>query len=597
MCGIFGFTRESDDKPGDLKKMAAQQLHRGPDGEGYYTSQGIALGMRRLSIIDLEHGQQPFFNRDKTIIAICNGEIYNYIELREELKNAGYEFQTASDVEVIPHLYEKYGLDFVKKLNGMFAIAVYDEKRRRLMLVRDRLGIKPLYYSLRNGNISFSSELRSILAIDGAGKEIDHDALSAYLDMLYIPAPNTPFRSIKKLGSGSILLFDEKGMRIEKYWEPGLKKPVFTDEDNTADEIDKLLKDSVKIEMRSDVPVGALLSGGVDSSCVVALASMLAKGKFSTFHTEWPATPEKTNEKPFAQMVSDRYKTDHHVREISEVELISLLPKLVWHLEEPFADGAFVPTYALSKFASEKVKVVLSGAGGDELFGGYGHHGQVPHIKALIKKLIFGVDRNNSYYDKWVAGKKNAWSGIFEWYKPRAFKDRIDSTYKKFRHVDELNATMLSDLLIYLQDDILFMTDKMTMAASLECRVPLLDHRLVEFSLAVDSALKIRGNEKKYIFKKLMEKYLPKEVLYRKKEGFGAPVHTWVNRYKKRHFDKVLLTGIVSSSVASDNGRIKDLCKKEVLEYTEAWEYWKIMLMELWFRIFIEGQSYDRIFS
>jgi asparagine synthase (glutamine-hydrolysing) len=394
-----------------------------------------------------------------------------------------------------------------------------------------------------------------------------------------------------------MLLFDKKGMRIEKYWEPELKNPAFIDEKNTVEAVEVLLKDSVKIEMRSDVPVGAFLSGGVDSSCVVALASILTNGGFSTFHIEWPTTSEKINEKPFAQMVSDRYKTDHYVREISEGELISLLPKLVWHLEEPFADGAFVPTYALSRFASEKVKVVLSGAGGDELFGGYSHHAQVPYINAMLKKLIYGIDRNNSYYDKWIPLKKSTWSGIFEWYKPRVFKERIDAAYKKFKDIDELNATMLSDLLIYLQDDILFLTDKMTMAASLECRVPLLDHRLVELSLAVDSALKIKGKEKKYIFKKLMEKYLPKDVLYRKKEGFGAPVHTWVNKYKKRHFDKVLLSGIVSSSVASDSRRIKDLCKKETLEYAEAWEYWKIMLMELWFRIFIQGQPYDNIFS
>lgn len=597
MCGVFGFTGKSYDQMAELKTMAAQQLHRGPDGEGYYTGPGIAIGMRRLSIIDLEHGQQPFYGRDGSVVAVCNGEIYNYIELRDDLKALGYSFKTSSDVEVIPHLYEEYGPDFVKKLNGMFAIALYDEKKRALVLIRDRLGIKPVYYSLKNGEIAFASELRSILAVGKADNTLDHESLSAYLDMLYIPCPGTPFKSIRKLESGSMLVFSSKGASVTRYWEPSVKKPSIRSEQEAVEMTESLLKDSIRLELRSDVPVGALLSGGVDSSCVTALASLQARERLKTFHAQWSGASEKVDESPYARKVAELYKTEHHVREISEDELISLLPKLVWHLEEPLADGAFVPTFALSKLASESVKVVLTGAGGDEMFGGYHHHRKISLLKAAIKKLIYGNDEKGSYYDKWQPLRRNDWHETFGWYQKDAYRAKIDSIFKKYRNVDELNATMLTDMLVYLQDDILLLTDKMTMAASLECRVPILDHRMAELSTTIDSGLKIRGGEKKYILKKLMEKYVPADVLYRKKEGFGAPVVTWVNKYKAKYFDDVMRSGVLSKDAASARKKIGTLCSKPVLDSEESWEYWKLLLLEIWFRIFVYGQAYGTIFT
>ncbi len=594
MCGIFGFTDICSDPNAVLKVMAGQQLHRGPDGEGYFVANGISMGMRRLSIIDIEHGQQPFFNENKDVAVICNGEIYNYIELRKELIGLGHNFYTQSDVEVIPHLYEEYGADFAGKLNGMFAIALYDTKKGQLLLVRDRLGIKPLYYSTKDGGISFASELRSLISAGKAGSDLDYRALSAYLDLMYIPCPLTPFKSINKLPSGTVLVHGSGKTQMIKYWEPVLKRPEIKDAGQAEEEIDRILKDSIRIGMRSDVPVGALLSGGVDSSGVTALASMMTGYRMSTFHTEWKNIEGKSNESPYARMVSKQYGTDHHEREVTEKELVSLLPMLIWHLEEPFADGAFVPTFTLSKLASENVKVVLSGAGGDELFGGYSHHKITGRLKNMIKAIVFRKDERGSYYDKIQPNKTLPWEATFDWYKKNAVRDLVDVTYKRFKHIDELNAIMATDLTVYLQDDILMLTDKMTMAASVECRVPLLDHRLVELSLKMDPSLKVRSGEGKYVLKKLMERYLPKEILYRRKEGFGAPIQTWVNRNKAKVFDRLLGKGVLATEFASPS-RIKHLCSTPVLEKVEGWEYWKLIVLEIWFRLFVLGEKYENI--
>ncbi len=596
MCGIFGFTFRDNDPLSLLKKMGETQQHRGPDGDGYYVDDTVSLGMRRLSIIDIEHGQQPFYNLDRTVVVICNGEIYNYIELREELVKKGHIFKTHSDVEVLPYLYDEYGIDFINKLNGMYSIALYDKKEEKVFLIRDRLGIKPLYYAVVDNNLIFSSELKSIFVTDRVSKEINFDALSTYLELMYIPAPMSPFRSISKLPSGSYLKWSNGNYEIRHYWQLSLPYNTIHNEENAMQQLKTVLMDSMRIEMRSDVPVGSFLSGGIDSSAVTAIAAIQTETPLSTFHISWGNAEGKFDETEQAIMVSRQYGTRHFVKNVFDKELITDLPKLIWHLEEPFADGALVFTYGLAKEAAKHVKVILSGAGGDELFGGYSHHVEYPLLKSIIGKFIYDKNPKYSYYDKWKPRDSKRWRGFFDWFRPSVYRTEFDELYKINRSKDMLNAIMLSDLRWYLQDDILFLNDKMTMAVSLECRVPLLDHRIVEVSIAISSDLKVNKGEKKYIFKKLMEKYLPNEVLYRPKEGFGAPIGLWVNTYKSVYFDRVLQNGYLMRKEMINSSMLFPLIRKQNLSINEAWQYWKILILDVWMQLYIEGRHYASIF-
>ncbi len=597
MCGIFGFTHQTDNPSALLKTMGNLQIHRGPDGEGYYADRNISLGMRRLSIIDVEHGNQPFFNESRSVVVVCNGEIYNYRELRNELRALGYTFRTNSDIEVIPHLYDRFGIDFIHKLNGMYAIALYDKSADSLFLIRDRLGIKPLYYARFRDEIAFSSELKSILAIDVVDSNLDFSALSTYLELLYIPAPLTPFANVRKLESGSYLLLKDNQFSITKYWDPMLDLRYDRSEHVWIDEIETLLLDSIELELRSDVPVGSFLSGGVDSALVTACAAKSTPLAFSSFHMRWKDVRGKIDESPYADMVARRYGTRHTMRDVSQIDLPGLLPKLVWHLEEPFADAAFVPTYILAQIASEQVKVVLSGAGGDELFGGYPHHLRSSLLRSLAEKLLFDRNPYFSYFDAWKRSYFKRWGSIFPWYVPGSFKERFERKFKENCATDRSNAVMLADISCYLQDDILFLTDKMTMATSLECRVPLLDHRLVELSLRIPSSFKIRNNVQKHILKKLGERYLPREVLYRQKEGFGSPVWLWVNEYRNLYFDDLLENGYLQQNGLIDKRFIQQLTSSVCPGKHASWQYWQILVLELWMKLFVSKVDHDNIFQ
>lgn len=596
MCGIFGFTFYHNDPLSMLKKMGRLQIHRGPDGEGYYVDDTVSLGMRRLGIIDLEHGNQPFFNSQKSVVVICNGEIYNYIELREELSQKGYKFKTHSDIEVLPHLYDEYGMEFVYKLNGMYAIALYDKTKKEVFLMRDRLGIKPLYYTVENNNLIFSSELKSILAVNSFSKKIDFNALSTYLELMYLPVPLTGIQGIFKLSSGTYLKWSSGRYEVVPYWKLSLQNDTIACEVTAEKEVEKLLMDSLHMQMRSDVPVGCFLSGGIDSSAVTALAAIQTEKPLSTFHIHWKNIKGKLDESEQAAAVSRRYGTRHYVKDVSDKDLIVELPKLVWHLEEPFADGAFLLTYAIAKEAVKNVKVILCGAGGDELFGGYPHYKKYSQLKSFLSKIIYDRDPIHSYYDKWKPMDSRGWSNYFDWFESSIYRAKLDEIYKMNSSKDMINATMLSDIQWYLQDDILFLTDKMTMAASLECRVPLLDHRLVESSLRIRSDLKINNGMKKYMFRNLMKKYLPDEVLYRPKEGFGAPIETLINLYKKKIFDRVLLDGCLIEENLINASNLLLLINKVELKPAEAWRYWKILILEIWMRLFIKDIDYASIF-
>jgi len=597
MCGIFGFSNKVEDKNNLLKMMGNKMIHRGPDGDGYFIDNNIAMGMVRLSIIDIQKGNQPFFNRSQDVVVMCNGEIYNYLELKKELKKEGFEFKTDSDIEILPFLYEKYGIEFVKKLNGMFAIALYDKNKNLFYLIRDRLGIKPLYFTIQNDDLAYASELKSLLLIPGLDKQIDFDALSTYLDLRYIPRPLSPFKGINKLDSGSYLLWNGENISIEKYWENSLSLMANNSEQEIMDEFDILLNNSIEMELISDVPVGSFLSGGIDSSVVTTLASDLCQDKFSVFHMRWNEIPGKIDESMFAEKVIQNKNVTKYFRDVNNIDVVNLLPKLIYHLDEPFADAAFFPTYYLANLASEKVKVILSGAGGDELFGGYPHHTNYSKIKSMINGMLGRKALAYSYFDIWRSEHQNKWKQMFPWYKKSIFKNQFEYKWKNNKDHDSINSIMLNDIEYYLQDNILFLTDKMTMAASIECRVPLLDHRIVELSHRIPSSYKIKGNDRKHIFKKWALQYLPRDVLYRQKEGFGFPIELWINKYKDLYFDLLLENGSLISNQLIDKKQLYKLTSKMTLTPDECWFYWQILVLEIWLEVFIDDIPYNNLYD
>jgi asparagine synthase (glutamine-hydrolysing) len=567
MCGICGKINFQKDQPVEgrlIEAMCAQLRHRGPDDQGIYLDNNVGMGMRRLSIIDLSTGKQPISNEDGFVWVVFNGEIYNFLELKRELKSRGHYFYTNTDTEVLIHLYEDYGPDFVSQLNGMFAIALWDKRRKSLILARDRIGIKPLYYMIGKDKLLFGSELKAILQ-DDVEKKIDLQALSDFLSLNYIPAPRTIFKGIKKLLPGQLLIYTNGRIRLHKYWDVeyrpednGLEN---YSEEHYSEALLDLLKKSVKKRLISDVPLGVFLSGGIDSSTIVALMHEVSSAKIKTFSIGFE---EKSfNELDRARLIADKFNTDHHEL-IVQIKAVELLPKITHYFDEPFADSSAIPVYLVSQLAREHVKVVLVGDGGDELFAGYetyaafkfaNQYKKMPLFLAnkiipfLVEKLP--VSHNKISFDyKAKRFVKSAllppenghywWKVIFteeakkEMFIPAANGSLAD-TYRMFHHyyrqypsIDTLARLQYTDTKVYLPDDILVKTDRMTMAHSLEGRVPLLDHEVVEFVANIPSRLKLKGLDKKYILKKTMDPKLPKTTLHGKKQGFNVPVPSWL---------------------------------------------------------------------
>ena len=597
MCGIYGIISKENTKSDLLKKMEMVQIHRGPDGEGHFIDDSVAMGMRRLSIIDVDNGGQPFFSEDKKIVVLCNGEIYNFKELREELILLGYQFNTESDIEVLPYLYKEFGINFVAKLNGMYAISLWDVEENTFYLIRDRMGVKPLYYSNIKEGFFYASEMKSIINTGYVQKDLDFEALSSFLEITYIPTPRTAFKSIKKLDSASYLKLNSGKFEIINYWDPKVNVNHKMTEEDCLKEIDEILKDSIDHQLISDVPLGAFLSGGVDSSLITALSAQKSKEKFSSFHMRWNDIKGKTDESKFANKVIEKYDLKNFTKNVSEIDIPSLLAKLIWHLDEPFGDAAFVPTYVLAEHAAKNVKVILSGAGGDELFGGYTRYKNYSKIKSIIGKVLYNKSPAFSYYDINKGAYTRLWKNAFKWYKPGSAKSKFDDLFKENKKEDKLNAYMLGDLKFYLQDNILAFTDKMTSAASIECRVPLLDHRIVELSLKTPSKLKIKGQEYKYILKKYSENHLDKDILYREKEGFGSPVWSWIDKYRFSHFNSLLEEGTLLEEMKIDNRFLIKLINKKKLDYGEYWMYWHLLVLEIWTQIYIKDIPFQKVFN
>lgn len=569
MCGICGKLNFNPEpiSPDLILKMNEKMFHRGPDEQGTYFSSDrhLGMGIRRLKIIDLSTGSQPIFNETKEIVVVLNGEIYNYIELRQELEKKGHKFSTNSDTEVIVHAYEVYGLDFLKQLNGMFGIALWDSVKKHLIVARDRAGIKPLYYRLNEKGISFASELKSLLTDPECKKEIDFFALDDYFSLLYVPGPRTIFKSIKKLMPGQYLLsnLSKKNCEIRSYWE----KPVHLQVQDLgwnyyAEKLDWLLKDSLKLQLRSDVPNGLFLSSGLDSGAIAYYASQVSSQKLKTFTVYFDE--ESYNERDGARSISESCGTEHFEMRL-EPKIEDLVLKTVDFFDEPFADSSAIPTYLLCQFARQQITVALSGEGGDELFAGYptylatqwgAHYKKVPApirkmVQTLIQRIPVSWNRISWEYKlkQFVRGSEFplerthfAWKEIFNeeekkmiysdsFLKEKNGHDGFETFKKNFEKVGngiELEKLLFVDQNTYLLDEFLVKSDRMSMAHSLEVRVPILDHRIVEFASEIPAKYKLRGMTTKWALRKLMENKLPKQIISGTKKGFSPPLPSWL---------------------------------------------------------------------
>src|SRR5262245_29830313 len=566
MCGIFGVCGEPADRPeslGVLRAMGKALIHRGPDDQGTHMEPGVGIGMRRLSIIDLKTGHQPLANEDGSIWTVFNGEIYNYRELTAGLLARGHRFATASDTETLVHLYEDHGADCVRHLRGMFAFALWDARRRTLLLARDRLGIKPLYYAETAHGLVFGSELKAVIASPWVQREIDPRALAAYLRLGYVPDPLSILKGVVKLPPGHVVLVREGRVGFpQRYWEPtshfeSASKAV--DEAEAGSRLWELLRDAVRSHLVSDVPVGAFLSGGIDSSAVVGLMARAVGVAVKTFSV---GNHEKEfDEAPYARRVAEWFGTEHHELIVTP-QHIGVLDDVLAACDEPFADASAIPTYLVARLARFHVKVVLSGDGGDELFAGYdryaidqrerhlglmGDMGLGAPLRLVSDALPegargknflrhFSLPRMRRYLDAISLFPDRALHELLEPGAASAHPPLFAEALRDNRGLDALSRLQDLDLRTNLPGDILTKVDRMSMAHSLEARVPLLDHPLVEFACALPSDLRLRGGQTKYLLRHILRGRVPVEVLSRPKRGFGVPIRAWFGRHLPNFF-------------------------------------------------------------
>jgi asparagine synthase (glutamine-hydrolysing) len=562
ICGIFEFERREEISQECVRRMTDTIIHRGPDDEGIYVGPGIGLGFRRLSIIDVAGGHQPISNEDGRIWVMLNGEIYNYPELRQELLGRGHTFTTHSDTESIVHLYEEYGEDCFRRLRGMFAIALWDSRERKLLLARDRVGKKPLYFAADQKRVLFGSELKCLLAADGSIRAIDPQALSDYFSYGYIPAPKTVYRDIRKLRPGNYLVASSSGVREVPYWNLSFAQVENRSEQEWCELLRNGLCEATRVRLMSDVPLGAFLSGGVDSSSVVAMMSHLMKRPVTTCSIGFEE--EEYNEADFARQIAKRFHTDHH-EQIVQPKAVEILKKLVWHYDEPFADSSAIPTYYVSWVARQSVTVALGGDGGDESLAGYRRYyfDQFENrlrrrVPAGLRKSVFGplgraypplawaprMFRAKATFQSLSRSPLEGYFNSISIFRSdeklrllsRDFQaslggydsiEVLQHHYDRAETDDPLSRIQYVDIKTYLPDDILAKVDRASMAVSLEVRAPLLDHQLMELIAKIPSSMKLRGTTGKYIFKKAMADVLPKDILHRRKQGFAVPLARW----------------------------------------------------------------------
>ncbi|MBM4338105.1 MAG: asparagine synthase (glutamine-hydrolyzing) [Deltaproteobacteria bacterium] len=628
MCGIVGFLTSIPSEipdPKILKDMRDMLIHRGPDDQGEYIrpldEKGpfLYFGHRRLSIIDLTTGQQPLSNEEGTLWVIFNGEIYNFIELREKLKTLGHRFKTNSDTEVIVHSYEEYGVECFKHLNGMFAIGIWDESKKQLVLARDRLGKKPLYYSILPGLFLFASELKAIMAWPSFPRKVSTPSLMKYLFYEFIPSPHSIFEDTMKLPAASYLIWKGGAVEVKRYWSPFNTKGIKDISEEEAEEkIIDLLRRSVKRRLISDVPLGIFLSGGIDSSAVTAFAQQEASGKIKTFSIGFE--DPSFDESKYASLVSVFLGTEHHEQMMTPEDLLGIVPKLPDILDEPMADASILPTYLLSKFTRRHVTVALGGDGGDELFAGYptylAHQLARPyerflgflHPVAIFLGNLLPVSDDNISFDfkvkRFLSGigypcgiRNSVWLGSFPFIEnEKVLSDEIRNQFNRGRLVedislyeeeypwdDEMTLLQYLDLRLYLQEAILVKVDRASMACSLEVRAPFLDHELVEFVIGLPTSLKLKGFTQKYILKRAMKEFLPEGVVHRPKKGFGVPIAKWVKGPLKGLFSEFLSKSRIKREGFLNPEYVEKLLHDHLFNRKDhRKQLWTLLVWELW---------------
>ncbi len=622
MCGICGIYNASSGEPASqavLERMTRSIAHRGPDDSGFYRDGALGLGFARLSIIDLSGGHQPMSNETGDVWLVFNGEIWNYRKLRGELQAKGHLFRTQSDSETIIHAYEEYGVNCVARLHGMFGFAIWDNARKRLLLARDRAGKKPLYYTRVDGDLIFASEIKALLHHPRVKREADTQAIADFLSVRYVPGPATLFAGIYKVQPGHWLLYENGSLRIERYWDFTFGETERRPINEYIEGIQTHIRRAVAERMMADVPVGAMLSGGVDSSIVTGIMSELTDHKVKTFAVGFDH-PDY-NELPYARLVADHFGTDHYELVVRSSDLTAYWPLLTWHRDEPVSEPSDLGVYLVSRLARQHVKVVLSGEGGDELFAGYPKYvvdwlakyyhilpaairdGMITplldHLPYSMRKLKTAA-RNISQPapQRWMA-----WFGIFngqlkEQLLAGSVKASIDlDASRAFRRWleqnpqrDDLSAMLYLDTKIWLPDNLLMKGDKMTMAASLEGRIPLLDHQLIEYAASIPSDIKIRPFRAKYLLKRAFADFLPAPILTRKKMGFNVPTSIWF-----REGQRGFITSLLLSERMRSRGYFNvDFVARMLREHLEGRTNYQAQLftlasLELWFRVFIDS--------
>ena len=627
MCGIAGMfepetTMGATERREVLRRMCDRIEHRGPDDEGFYVEGGVALGMRRLSIIDLFSGHQPISNEDGSVWIVFNGEIYNYREIRDELISRGHVFQTGSDTEVIVHLYEDEGEACVERLRGMFAFAIYDKRERKLFIARDRVGVKPLHYAVVAGGIVFGSEIKSLLQHRAVNREVNFEAISDFFSYGYVPDPHSAFRGIEKLPPGHTLTFKDSRLTTRCYWDfdyPERNREPVREEGYYIERLRELLAESVRLRLVSDVPLGAFLSGGIDSSTVVAMMAREMSRPVKTFSIGF--TESSFDELDYARVTARHFNTEHHEFVVTP-DVCNIVEEIVWHHDEPFADVSSIPTYIVSKMAREHVTVALSGDGGDELFAGYrrylvdGERAKFERVPRFIRRGVMlplsrllprgaygknflrniALDGDERYVDSISYFHEEKKRGLLSTEFLSAIREHDSS--EEFRRIygspasrERIDHLLYLDSKTYLPGDIMTKVDRMSMAHSLEAREPLLDHKLIEFVAQIPASLKLRGSETKSILKRAIRGLIPDEIIDRKKQGFDVPIQQWF-----REDLRAMLLDTLTGSRARQRGYFKPGAVEAILDEhmrgrrDNSRHLWGLLTLELWHRQFIDRQ-------
>jgi asparagine synthase (glutamine-hydrolysing) len=611
MCGISGFFHYDRTRPADLatlRRMRAVTSHRGPDDQGEYLEGPVALGFNRLSIIDLSGGHQPMCNEDGSVWIVFNGEIYNFAELRAQLMARGHRFRTRSDTETIVHAWEEYGPGCVSRLRGMFAFVIWDARQHRLFGARDRMGIKPFYY-YNDGNLfAFASEIKALLEVPGVPHELNSAAVHEFLRRRYVIAPQTMFRGISKLEPGHTIDITPAGSHVYAYWDVPAESPEPIGESEALERVDTLFTEALRLHLVADVPLGAFLSGGVDSSCVVAMMARLGVAKIKTFSIGYDS-PE--SELAYARTVARQFGTDHHELKLTSLAFREVLPRIVWHMDEPVGDPAAIPLLFLSEFARRHVTVVLSGEGSDEIFGGYPIYrrmlayerwNRMPLAGAAGKLigLAAGDTKIRKYADMLGSPLESRYGGVGGLFSesqttrmlrsPNGHVDGVAAAYARCSGRSALGRMSYVDLKTWLADDLLVKADRMTMGKSLELRVPFLDHHLVEFAASLPAGLKVRGSVTKYLLKKWAERLLPRQIIYRTKRGFPVPTRSWFRGD---------LAGFAQETLQASDGISRELFSGPALEQLlrahqfedRSEQIYSLLVFDSWHRQFVRGRG------